>query len=70
MIATADPSIGVIEPGRLYVATEARRRLKLGDKGWRDLLRAGLKVVRVGNNRYVTGDDLLEVFSKLEVTRA
>lgn len=56
---------GVIEPGRLYVATEARARLRMGMTTWRQLVRRGLRVVRVGNQRYVRGDDLLNLFAAL-----
>ncbi|MCH8047909.1 MAG: hypothetical protein IID44_29800 [Planctomycetes bacterium] len=70
MVATADASLGVIEPGKLYLASEARRRLKLGDKAWKQLRADGLKVVRAGRNAYVLGDDLLRAFSELEAVTA
>jgi hypothetical protein len=50
---------GVIEPGRLYTATEARQRLRLGDGTWRELKREGLRVRRIGRCCYVLGDDLI-----------
>lgn len=53
---------GVIEPGRLYLATEARRRLKIGEWGWRKMRRAGLRVIYQGKRAYVLGDDLLTFF--------
>lgn len=53
---------GVIEPGRLYLAKEARQRLKIGDKTWRDLKAQGLETVRVGKQIYVFSDDLLRLF--------
>ncbi len=50
---------GVIEPGRLYTADEARRRLRLGEKTWRELRRKGLPVSYRGRNAFVLGDDLI-----------
>ncbi len=55
-------SPGVIEPGKLYVAEEARQRLRIGAKAWRELRANGLKVIRRGRQAYVFGDDLLSVF--------
>ena len=53
---------GVIEPGRLYVASEARQRLRIGRLGWKRLREAGLPVVYQGRQAYVFGDDLLRLF--------
>jgi hypothetical protein len=55
---------GVIEPGRLYVADEARQRLRIGRTTWGDLCKAGLRVVRRGKRSYVFGDDVLRVFAQ------
>ncbi len=55
---------GVIEPGRLYAADEARRRLRLGDLGWKRLRDAGLPVVRRGRSTYVFGDDLIALIGR------
>jgi hypothetical protein len=63
MIAPND-SPGVIEPGRLYVAEEARQRLRIGKTAWRELRRAGLMVTRRGRQAYVFSDDLLAIFRK------
>lgn len=60
MDATDAP--GVIEPGRLYVVIEARRRLRLGKPAWKKLLSHGLPVIHKGRQAYVFGDDLLRVF--------
>lgn len=57
-------SPGVIEPGKLYVAEEARQRLRIGKVTWRELRRAGLPVTRCGRQAYVFSDDLLRVFRK------
>ena len=55
---------GMIEPGRLYVAEEARTRLRIGKLGWKKLRDGGLPVVRHGRTAYVFGDDLLDVLRK------
>ena len=55
---------GVIEPGNLYVAEEARRRLRIGCKAWRELRASGLEVIRRGRQAYVFGDDLLSIFER------
>ena len=64
MLAPNSP--GVIESGRLYLVPEARHRLQLGEKGWKELLLAGLKVIRHGRNAYVLGDDVLRVFREMQ----
>lgn len=53
---------GIIEPGKLYVAEEARQRLRMGRKAWKELRDAGLRVIYKGRQAYVFGDDLLRVF--------
>jgi hypothetical protein len=60
---------GVIEPGRLYLVAEARRRLRLGDIAWKKLRQRGLPVVRQGRQGYVFGDDLLRLFRKEQEVR-
>lgn len=60
-----DKSPGVIEPGRLYVAKEARQRLRLGMPAWRQLCREGLPIIHRGRQAYVMGDDLLKLFAEL-----
>lgn len=60
----ANNSPGVIEPGRLYLASEAKQRLKIGVAGWKSLRNDGLKIIRRGRNAYVFGDDLLKLFSE------
>jgi len=52
---------GVIEPQRLYVAEEARQRLRIGGVTWRKLLRAGLPTIRLGRQVCVFSDDLLRL---------
>jgi hypothetical protein len=54
-------SPGIIEPGCLYSADEARCRLRIGSKTWKDLRNRGLPVRFVGGRHaYVLGDDLIE----------
>ncbi len=55
---------GVIEPGRLYTVTEARRRLRLGDHAWRALKREGLHVRHRGRCVYVLADDLIAALTR------
>jgi hypothetical protein len=55
---------GIIEPGKLYRAQEARDRLRLGATSWRELRARGLPVIRQGRQFYVLGDDLLRLFSE------
>ncbi len=57
---------GVIEPGKLYVAKEARQRLRIGETTWKQLCAEGLTVVRRGRQAYVFGDDLLRLFRKAQ----
>ena len=57
---------GVIEPGKLYVAQEARARLRIGRKAWEQLCSDGLEVVRRGRQAYVFGDDLLRIFRETQ----
>jgi len=59
-------SPGVIEPGRLYLAAEARSRLRIGDWSWRRMRREGLEVIYVGQRAFVFGDDLLSFFASFK----
>jgi hypothetical protein len=52
----------LIEPGVLYLASEARRRLRIGDWAWREMRRDGLNVIYRGKQAYVFGDDVLAFF--------
>ena len=61
LMATDAPA--VIEPGRLYLATEVRERLRLGMPAWRGLQRRGLRTVKLGRNSCVFSDDLLRVIA-------
>lgn len=67
-MSLVDNATGVIEPGRLYTAAEAKRRLKLGPKTWRDLKRDGMKIVSRGRHQFVTGDELIRVLSPVQGT--
>ena len=53
---------GFIEPGCLYLASEAKGRLKMGTWAWRQLRRQGLRTIQVGTRSYVLGDDIIEHF--------
>jgi hypothetical protein len=53
---------GFIEPGCLYLASEAKGRLKMGTWAWRQLRRQGLRTIQVGTRSYVFGDDIIEHF--------
>lgn len=55
---------GVIPPGALLTAVEAKRRLRLGDWAWRRMRRAGLPVVYIGNKSYILSDDLVSFFEQ------
>jgi hypothetical protein len=55
---------GEIESGKLYVAEEARQRLRIGRTAWRELRESGLQVIRRGRQAYVFSDDLLAAFRK------
>lgn len=55
---------GVIEPGCLLTAEEARKRLGLGAWAWRQLRRAGLRMVRVSGRSFVLSDDLIRHFQQ------
>ncbi len=54
---------GVIKSGSLYTANEARERLGLGHKTWKDLKQEGLNVYSRGRHQFVTGDELIRVLS-------
>ncbi len=45
--ATRKP--GEISPGCLFTISEVRERLQLGAWAWRKLIRAGLPVIRIGD---------------------
>lgn len=53
---------GFIESGCLYVASEAKERLRIGAWAWRQLRRQGLRVIKVGRQSYVLGDADIEHF--------
>lgn len=51
---------GVIRADESYTVVEFRRRATLGDYAFREVRRAGLRVVEIGKKRYVLGADWLE----------
>ncbi len=57
---------GVVEPGRLYLCSEVRSRLRLGDHAFRSMRRAGLRVIYSGNQAYLLGDDVIAYFRNLQ----
>jgi hypothetical protein len=44
----------------MYLAVEARRRLRIGAWAWRQWRRDGLTVLRVSGRAFVTGRALIE----------
>jgi hypothetical protein len=53
-------SEGLVPPGALLTAEEAKRRLGIGDWAWRKMRRDGLRVLRVSGRAFVLTDDLIE----------
>lgn len=51
---------GVIRADELYVKAELQARLGIGESAWRAARRNGLPVRRLGNLRFVLGEDLIE----------
>ena len=60
-----DVDVGVIESGRVYLASVVKHHLQVGDWGWRQMRRSGLRVIYQGKRAYVLGDDVLKFFSEL-----
>ena len=58
-------STGVISKDEAYTVAEFRRRAGLGDYAFREVRRAGLRVVAVGKKRFVRGADWLEFLSRM-----
>jgi hypothetical protein len=56
--------LAFIEGGQLYLATELKRRLGIGDWAWRRMRRRGLRVLRFGRHAYVLGRDAIEFLVK------
>jgi hypothetical protein len=54
---------GTVECGVVYTRRELMRRLDIGERAWRDLLRRGLQVRRLGRRVYVVGDDVLRLLT-------
>jgi len=52
---------GIINPTDFYLASEARRRLHLGEWAWRRMRRKGLRIYRSGRQAFVCGRDLIEI---------
>jgi hypothetical protein len=55
---------GVIEPGCILTAEEARARLRFGCWAWRALRRAGLRTITVSGRSFVLSDDLIRFFGQ------
>ena len=50
---------GVIRAGEMYTVAAAMQRLGLGQWGWRQLRRQGLRIMRSNGRAFVYGDDLI-----------
>ena len=49
-----------LESGAVYTSKEFRARLRIGEAGWRQLKRQGLKVYRIGKTCLVRTEDFHE----------
>ena len=56
-ISKTETAPGLIEPNVLYTLDELKRRMKLGDWAIRKARKAGLRVQKIGNARFVFGRD-------------
>ena len=56
----------VLEPGCVYTSREFKARLRLGEAGWRQLKRQGLKVYRIGKTVLVRADDFQDFLRSQE----
>lgn len=61
---------GFIQPGCLYLASEAQGRLKMGRWAWRQMRRQGLRTIQVGKFSYVLADDIIEHFRQRAQSQA
>ena len=52
-----DSTPGLIAPDVLYTLSELKKRTRLGDWAMRKARKAGLRVHKVGNTRFVFGKD-------------
>lgn len=56
-MTTSPRTPGVIRESESYTVAEFRRRAGLGDFAFREVRRAGLRIIAVGKKRYVLGKD-------------
>jgi hypothetical protein len=63
------PETGVIRAGELYTLTELKRRMGLGDSGWRELRDRGLQSVLIGKKTCVLGADVLRLVREMSRER-
>ena len=55
----------VIRADEAYTVPEFRRRAGLGDYAFREVRRAGLRIIEIGKKRYVRGCDWLEFLARV-----
>jgi len=56
---------GVVSAGECYTVAEFRARTGLRDFAYRQVRKAGLRVIPVGRKRYVRADDWLDFLNKV-----
>lgn len=61
----------VIVPGEVYTASEAQRRLAMGEWAWRMFKRnSGLKPVIIGKRAYIKSDEIIAAVDRLAAQSA
>lgn len=61
----APRALGSIRIDEAMPSEEFRRRMGVSVKGWREMLRRGLRAVPCGKQKFVIGQDALDFFRKL-----
>ncbi len=59
------PTLGSVRADEVMPSAEFRRRMGVGVKGWRHMLRQGLRAVQCGRQQFVLGADAIEFFGRL-----
>ncbi|MDA1054535.1 MAG: hypothetical protein O3C40_29225 [Planctomycetota bacterium] len=59
-MTTTPRTPGVIRADEAYTVAEFRRRAALGDYAFREVRRAGLRIISIGKKRFILGRDWLE----------
>lgn len=62
--APAPRALGSIRADEIMPSAEFRRRMGVGVRAWRELVRKGLPVIRCGKQCFVDGNDALQFFRK------